>query len=294
VTPDEVVIEAGRLAAEGKPYALATVVRVDPPASTKRGDRALVTSDGELTGWVGGACSEPTVVREALRALEDGEPRLVRIGPPGAGADAPDDVVVAESACASEGTVEVLVEPALPAPLLAIVGESPAALTLARLAATIGWRVSTEVVDAADAVVVATMGRGDEEALQAALLAGADYVGLVASSRRASVVLAELRARSLPESALAQVRSPAGLDLGPLRQEEIAVAILAELVAWRHARTRPEAVLEEAVDPVCGMTVAVAGAGQTAVVDGIAYYFCGPGCRQRFEAEPAAYLIETR
>jgi xanthine dehydrogenase accessory factor len=294
VTPDEVLIEAGRLAAEGRAYALATVVRVDPPASTRRGDRALVTADGALTGWVGGACSEPTVIREALRALEDGSPRLVRIGPPGTGSSAPGDVVVAESSCASEGTVEVLVEPAAGELRLVVVGESPAATMLVRLAATLGWRVETGSPEGAGAVVVATMGRGDEEAVEAALRSGAGYVGLVASSRRAAVVLAALRDRGLDEETVARVRSPAGLDLGPVRQEEIAVAILAELVAWRRARPAAESLLAEAVDPVCGMTVAVAGARETTVVDGVAYYFCCAGCRQRFEADPAAYLAHAR
>ncbi len=290
ISPEEVLIEAGRLSGEGRPYVLATVVRVERPASTRRGDRALVTSDGGLVGWVGGACSEPTVIREALRALEDGEPRLVRIGPPGAGSEVPADVVLAESSCASEGTVEVLIEPALPKPQLAVVGESPAARTLARLAETIGWRVSTGLEAGVDAVVVATMGRGDEEALASALGGGAGYVGLVASARRAAVVLGALRERGLDEEALARVRSPAGLDLGPARQEEIAVAILAELVAWRHTRPRVEALLAEAVDPVCGMTVAVDGTRETAVHEGVTYYFCNPRCRQRFEADPARHL----
>ena len=288
--PEDVLVEAGRLSAEGKPYVLATVVRVERPASTKRGDRGLVTPDGSLAGWVGGACSEPTVIREALRALEDGGARLVRIGPPGAGSDVPADVVVAESSCASEGTVEVLLEPSHQRPLLAVVGESPAARTLAQLARTVGWRVSTGLEDSADAVVVATMGRGDEDALAFALARGADYVGLVASSRRAGVVLGALRERGLDEDALARVHSPAGLDLGPSTQEEIAVAVLAELVAWRHARPRIETLLAEAMDPVCGMTVAVEGAKETALHEGITYYFCNPGCRQRFEADPSRYL----
>ena len=292
MSPGEVIVEAGRLAGEGAPYVLATVVRVDRPASTRRGDRALVLPDGTLRGWVGGACSEPTVIREALRALADGESRLVRIGPPGVADGAPADVVCAESTCASEGTVEVLIEPQLPQPLVAVVGESPAAVTLAELARTIGWRVSTGLVPEADAVVVATMGRGDEEALAAALGGAAGYVGLVASSRRATVVLGELRERGLGEEALARVRSPAGLDLGPASQEEIAVAVLAELVAWRHARPHPDAIplVAEAIDPVCGMTVAVEGAKETAVHEGVTYYFCNPGCRERFEADPARYV----
>jgi xanthine dehydrogenase accessory factor len=291
----DVLVEAGRLAAEGVPFVLATVVSVERPASARRGNRGLVTEDGELVGWVGGACSEPIVVREALRALADGEPRLLRIGPPGRvveGADA--HTVVAASTCASEGVVEVLVEPQLPDPLLAVLGGSPAAETLARLAPEVGWRVARELRGDAEAVVVATMGHGDEDALEAALERGTGYVGLVASARRAAVVLTTLRERGVDEEALARVRSPAGLDLGPSTQAEIAVAVLAELVAWRHSRTVVPAVPDVAVDPVCGMEVAVGAAKETTIHEGTTYYFCGAGCRSRFEADPARYLsVET-
>jgi xanthine dehydrogenase accessory factor len=120
------------------------------------------------------------------------------------------------------------------------------------------------------------------------LASSAGYVGLVASAKRASAVTAELRARGIDEESLARVRSPAGLDLGPSTQEEIAVAILAELVAWRHTRAAsPAELVEEAIDPICGMTVAVAAAKETAVRDGITYYFCSAHCRKRFEAETA-------
>jgi xanthine dehydrogenase accessory factor len=289
-SPADALIEAGRLAAEGKPYVLATVVSVRPPASTKRGDRALVLPDGSLVGWVGGACAEPIVIREALRALAGGDSRLVRIGPPGLPVEASHDVVVAESSCASEGVVDVLIEPQLPTPVLTIVGDSPAARTLAELARTIGWRIATEPFPSTDAVVVATMGHGDEDALAAALAARTGYVALVASARRAGVVLSALRERGLDEESLARVRSPAGLDLGPSTQEEIAVAILAELVAWRHSRAAVAPRAAEATDPVCGMTVAVDAAKETVAHDGVVYAFCSRHCRERFEAEPPRYL----
>jgi xanthine dehydrogenase accessory factor len=289
---DEVLVQAGRLAAEGQRYALATVVNVRPPASTRRGDRGLIAADGTLTGWVGGACSEPIVVREALRALADGRSRVVRITPPTEATPAEreegfSDVVVAVSRCASEGIVEVLIEPQFPKPRLAIIGESPAARTLAQLAATIGWRVSDELTAEPDAVVVATMGRMDEEMLAASLRTDARYVGLIASARRAGVVIEALRARGLREDQLARVRSPAGLDLGPGGQEEIAVAILAELVACFHARLAEAHA--EAVDPVCGMTVAMTRAVETCVHRGLRYWFCGPGCLARFSADPDRY-----
>jgi xanthine dehydrogenase accessory factor len=272
VRPTDVLIRAGELASAGEPFALATVVSVRRPASARRGDRAVVTAEGAVYGWVGGSCSEPTVIREALAALGDGESRLVST----------------EGSCASEGAVEILVEPQLPAPLLAIVGDSPAAETLARLAAGIDWRVTRALDEQADAVVVATMGRGDEEALAAALAGPAGYVGLVASAKRADAVVAILRSAGVDEDALARLKSPAGLDLGPIRQEEVAVAILAELVAWRHARTPSAPPPAEAVDPVCGMTVSLATA-ETIVHDGTTYAFCCAGCRARFEADPARY-----
>jgi xanthine dehydrogenase accessory factor len=275
-----VLVEAGRLAAEGKPFALATVVAVERPASARRGDHAIVTPEGTLSGWVGGACTEATVVREGVAALAYGEARVVRV----------------EGGCASEGTIELLVEPQLPAPLLVVIGDSPAARMLAQLARTLGWRVEGELAGAADAVVVASMGQVDEDSLEAALASDARYVGLVASAKRGSAVLAELRGRGLDEESLARIRCPAGLDLGPSSQEEIAVAILAELVAWRHTRPGSPAELvaaaeaAEAVDPVCRMTVAIAGAAETAVWEGTTYYFCGAGCHSRFERDPKSYL----
>lgn len=284
-----VLVEAGRLAAEGLPFVLATVVSVRRPASARRGDRALVTADGRLFGWVGGACSEPAVIREALRSLAEGTPRLLRICPPGS-SEGGDDVVIAESACSSEGTVEVLVEPQQPQPLLAVVGDSPAAATLRELASSIGWRVTADLGAGAEAVVVATMGRGDGEALDAALATPAGYVGLVASAKRAGVELEALRERGLDEATLARVRSPAGLDLGPLAQPEIAVAVLAELVAWRRGRSPIAELPLEAVDPVCGMTVAVAADAPSAEHGGVTYWFCCPGCRGRFVRAPEKFL----
>jgi xanthine dehydrogenase accessory factor len=134
------------------------------------------------------------------------------------------------------------------------------------------------------------MGHGDEDLLVAALRSGAGYVGLVASARRAATVLAELRARGLDEESVLRVRAPAGLDLGPSSQEEIAVAILAELVAWRHTRGEPPiAAPVEAVDPVCGMTVAVGPSTEQTVHEGVTVFFCSAHCRARFEAEPDRY-----
>jgi xanthine dehydrogenase accessory factor len=171
--------------------------------------------------------------------------------------------------------VEVLIEPQQAPLVLAVVGDAPAARTLRELAGVLGWRVTNEI-GGADAVVVATMGRDDEVALEAALAGDAGYIGLVASARRAASL-------GLDEESRARVRSPAGLDLGPSSQEEIAVAILAELVAWRHTRSQ-DVLVEYATDPICGMSVAVVGAEHTLEHEGAIYYFCGAHCRKKFEA----------
>ncbi|MDQ7800610.1 MAG: XdhC family protein [Armatimonadota bacterium] len=309
----EVERRAEELRRQGQPFVLATVVRVERPASTRPGDRALVTPDGRLEGWVGGACSEPVVVREALRALVDRQARLVRIAPEAGGAS--EGWVSAVTTCPSGGTVELFLEPVEPDPHLVVFGESLVARTLVRLARTVGYRVTSVVgaesvgadadalfvralpsaaTSSVDGAVVATMGHWDEEALAEALRTPAGYVALVASRRRASSVLNELRRRGFREEDLARVRAPAGLDLGSPSQEEIALAVLAEFTQLRRAPTsRPHPLLpEEATDPVCGMTVSVRGALHTYAHRGTTYYFCCPHCREQFALDPDRYLAQ--
>jgi xanthine dehydrogenase accessory factor len=288
------------------PYALATVVRVDPPVSTRVGDKATVTGDGRLEGWVGGACAEPIVVREALAAIAEGRPRLVRITPAEMAAStmpapAPEPgVVAAVSTCPSGGGLEVFVEPVGVAPRLLVCGRTPVAATLAKLAELVGYEVSglgdadldgvrADAAGPGDAVVVASMGHYDEEALVAALRTRAGYVGLVGSRRRAATVFDALRRRGVADAELARVASPAGVDLGPSTQEEIAVAVLAELIRERHRRASAPAPAEEAVDPVCGMAVAVAEASLTAEHAGRTFWFCSEHCRAAFLRDPTGY-----
>ncbi len=275
---------------------LATVVWRRGPSSSRQGGKALIDPAGNVTGWLGGACAEPTVVKEALAALRDGRPRLLFLGP-AEELGTRRDVVRVPMACESEGAMEVFLEPVLPTPRVVAVGETPAAATLVRLADALGWQAELadpEGIDAgpADFVVVATQGHYDEEALVAALATDAAYVGLVASRKRADQVRAHLRDRGVADEALTRLHAPAGLDLGPVAPDEIAVAILAELVA-RRGVGGPAAVevaeMEVAIDPVCGMTVKVAGARHTLDHDETMHYFCAAGCRASFAEDPAAY-----
>ena len=311
---------ANDLSERGEPFVLATVVWRRAPSSGKEGSTALITPDRRVRGWLGGACAEPTVIRESLRALEEGTPRLLFLGPPEElAARGREGVVTVPIACQSEGALEVYVEPVLPQPQLVVIGRSPAVATLTSMADALGWRTvvvdeggSTEeypqagrVVTTMDLVpanvtersfvVVATQGHYDEQALEQALATPAGYVGLVASRRRAESVLGYLRDRGVREDALARVHAPAGLDLGPIAHEEIAVAILAELVRERAsgnfaAAPAAEIPRHEELDPVCGMTVDVASARYRSVHEGTTYYFCSAGCLERFEQEPARFV----
>jgi xanthine dehydrogenase accessory factor len=282
---------------EGRAVALATVTWRQGFTSGKPGARALIHPDGRVEGWLGGACARPSVVRHALESLADGKPRLLVLGVP----DSRPGVIQVEMACSSEGAMEVYVEPLLPAPRVVVVGSSPAAEMLADLAERVGWR--TLLVDSepdpaslgdSDAVVVATQGHYDETALETVLRSPAGYVGLVASSKRASEVLSWLRGRGVGEEDLARVRAPAGLDLGATSHEEIAVSLLAELVAWRASGgARPMMNIEQpevAIDPVCQMEVDVATARWVSEHEGQKYYFCAPGCQKAFEANPESFL----
>jgi xanthine dehydrogenase accessory factor len=299
----EVLQLAAELSGRGEPFVLATVVWRRAPSSGKEGATALITPDRKVRGWLGGACAEPTVVREALKALEEGSPRLLFLGPPEElEGRARDGVVTVPIACQSEGALEVYVEPVLPQPQIVAIGRSPAAQALAALATGLGWR-SVLIEDGADVgpdvdersyVVVATQGHFDEDALGHALATPAAYVGLVASRKRADAVLGYLRDRGVSDETLGRVHAPAGLDLGHVSTDEIAVAILAEIVQLRAAGSlEPGTVTEtrhEEVDPVCGMTVDVADARYRTVHDGRTYYFCSAGCLESFESDPARYV----
>jgi xanthine dehydrogenase accessory factor len=300
---------ARELSDRGAPYALATVVWRRSPSSGQVGSRALITGDGQIEGWVAGACAEPAVISQAVQAIAEGRPRLVFLGTPEELAEHHrDGVVTVPIACQSEGALEVYVEPFLPAPHVVAVGGSPAAETLVQIAFSLGWR-ATHIgspqeklvgVDERSIVIVATQGHFDEEALDQALSTSAVYVGLVASRRRAEAVMAYLRDRGVPNEQLERIHAPAGLDLGHVAPEEIAVAVMAELVQLKAAgkllpaavETPPTSEVHVAIDPVCGMTVMVATARHLATSGGRTYYFCSASCRKRFEEDPASFVSD--
>jgi xanthine dehydrogenase accessory factor len=319
---------AAELERRGEPFATATVVRIERPTSGKPGDRAIVTLDGELRGWIGGSCARPTVVEEALAALRDGRSRLVRLATEPDATGTREGITDLSMTCFSGGTMEIFIEPNPPRPRLLIAGDQPLARALAELAAAMGYQVAgvgAELPGAGEtlagpeaiaahahpltAIVVATHGDHDEIALEHAFESAAPYVGLVASRKRAESIRKYLAVRGIAEERLAALHAPAGLDIGAREPREIALAILAEIVQvlrasdsfdWGAATDGAEREAEgdaaaagppeTALDPVCGMTVRVVGAAHVHDHEGVRYYFCCGGCLAKFAAEPESFL----
>ena len=298
---------AAELTRRGQPFALVTVVRREAPSSARLGDGALITGDGEFHGWLGGSCTRPTAVREALAAIRDGTPRVVALsGDPGR--DRRADVQPILIACHSGGSVDLYIEPVVPAPCLAVFGSSPVAQAAVRIAGVLGYTTGLVDPDAASAAdsawltecdpsrlfaLVATHGERDEEALREALALGPAYVGLVASRRRLAKIREVLLARGVAPSQLDRIQSPAGIDIGAVSPEEIALSVIAEIVRIVRARTAPAVeppattpgLRSVAVDPICHMEVEIATAKHTADVGGQTWYFCCGGCREEFLAQ---------
>jgi xanthine dehydrogenase accessory factor len=292
---------------DGESFAMATVVWRQPPSSGHHGSRAIVMPDGSLHGWVGGACAEPVLVREAKRVLAEGVPTLVWLGQQEdfAGMHVPEGVVTVPISCQSDGALQIFIEPVMAQPHVLIVGRSPMAVTLLDLVHGLGWRgdlvdgtqFDPGLIKAATAVIVATQGHGDEEVLQAALQADPAFIGLVASRKRGDTVRDYLADMGVAKERLERLHTPIGLDLGHTTHREIAVAILAELVQLRadgalkpRSRTMlPLLEPEDVLDPVCGMTVQAVPANRPREFEGRTYYFCAPGCAVAFEKDPVAF-----
>jgi xanthine dehydrogenase accessory factor len=315
----------------GRSFATALVVSRRSPVSSHLGDRAIILADGRMQGFVGGACSREVVRRQALEALALGQPRLVQVRPDGGSADFTPDAehVVIPMSCASEGAVDVYIEPYVRPPLLVVAGFTPVAEALARLGQALDYEV-VRVVSAEERgdlglaarvvsldelaayldelppearstlmAVVASQGYYDEAVLEALLDVHPLYVGLLSSRKRGTTVKGMLRRRGVSEAAIAAIRNPVGLALGGRSPADVAVSILAEIVQARSgteaaAGVSPAPVTAAAVDPVCGMEVEIGSALHVAEYDGRSYYFCCLGCKMRFEQEPARYLAATK
>lgn len=308
---DNLLALAHTLFQQGEPFVLATVVRCERPTSAKPGAKALIRKDGTVLGWIGGSCAEPVVVQEALKALRDGQPRFIAlVGEGGTGPGKREGVLEYVMSCHSGGTLEIYVEPVLPKPQLLLIGQGPVVETLAKLGEAMDFAVVLMGSEASAErfqqlsvtprtfIVVATHGTFDEEALEQALRSEASYVSLVASRKRAGAVIEALRARGVSADRLGRLKAPAGLDIGAVAPEEIAVSVLAEIIQvsrsrkieWKPAEAGSEAIGQtQARDPVCGMLVEITSAKYRSEASGGSFYFCCPRCKQAFDLTPERY-----
>jgi xanthine dehydrogenase accessory factor len=312
--PARVLARAAELSAQGRPFAMATVVSVLRPTSARPGARGIIHPDGRIEGWVGGSCAQPIVVKEALRSIADGQPRLLRISKePGSDARRADGVVEYLMTCHSGGTLEIHVEPVLPAPVLWVAGTTPIAGALVELGAAAGFAVTlVDPIATADAfppadrvvaeadlasldpdarpyVVVATQGQWDEEALTAVLGRDVAYVGLVASPTRAAAVRAWLREEAgIGDERLAALRAPAGMDIGAESASEVALSILAELVQVRRGR----APFVASPGPATLAGAEGGSAGPTTIEPAPDIVLLDPVCGMTVEREHARHLAE--
>jgi xanthine dehydrogenase accessory factor len=272
-----VLEQAAMRQARGQTFALATVVRTVSVTAAKAGAKALIGADGSIEeGWIGGGCARAAVVKAARQCMADGQSRLVSIAPKdvladlgAAAGEERDGVFFAKNSCPSQGTMDVFVEPVLPSPRLLILGASPVAVALARLAPSMGFDVAVAaapeeherfdpsvrrlvgVAAPAEAgengfVVVSTQGAGDRAALKSAAAMDARYRAFVGSRRKAETLKSELAKEGVSEEALAAIKAPAGLDISAISADEIALSILAEMVAVRRRPERPS--IEDAID----------------------------------------------
>ncbi len=354
-TSDALFENVNRLKKQGRPFALATVVRAESPTSAKPGAKAIVYPDGTIEGWIGGGCAQPAVINTAKQCLADGQARLIRVSPTQAGegqeGKVEEGIIDFGMTCHSGGTLDIFIEPILSRPALLIIGASPAAQSLSRLATQLGFEVSVafpgtnqemfpdaaQIVDGLNIdlssppqfIVVSTQGKRDEPGLEAALSTGSDYIAFIASIRKAEKLRTYLKEQGHDPTRVDRILSPAGIEIGAVTPEEIALSVLAALVkSRREKRVDPETISgagitrvggpgeeqvhraksperkseqeserkpgETAIDPICGMTVEIATADFRYVHSGQTYYFCCAGCLHLFEKSPDIYLANAK
>ena len=265
----DILEQIAELKNTGEAFVLATVVRTVAATAAKAGAKAIIRADGTiLDGWIGGGCARGAVLKAAKEAIADGDPRFVSVQPEdmlaelgvSAGTEK-EGVRFARNMCPSKGTMDVFIEPVLPAPEIVILGSSPVAVALADIAPRFGYQVTVcapgeeqGAFDTADAridgfmletaqtadkyLVVSTQGRGDEAALSAALSVPSAHVAFVGSKAKAAAIGEKLIAKGIDETRLAALKAPAGLDIGAITPDEIALSIMAEITQIRRGRQR--------------------------------------------------------
>lgn len=328
--PDTFFTKAASLQRDNEPYATAYIVRRKNPSSGKPGDKAIITKDGQIHGWIGGGCTRGIVLKEAILAMNDRKPRLVHISPDSLARDG-GNTKLYKMTCQSGGEVEVYIEPVLPQPQLLIFGSSHIAMALARIAKAMEYRVQAVMSSADDSlfpdvdqvielrdfsaamtskspyVIVCTQGEGDADALAAALSLDCPYLSFVASRMKANGIYRELHDRGIGFDRLGKIKTPAGLDIGAKTPQEVAISILAEIIQdFRQPANTGDGDLpgqatetvelnneDYYLNPVCNIPIQKSTARHVLEYEGEQVYFCCDGCKVSFEREPEKYMVKA-
>jgi xanthine dehydrogenase accessory factor len=326
---DKFIEKTQELNKKNEPFAIAVVVRREAPSSSKTGDKVVINKFGELDGWIGGGCVKSIIIKEAEDAMKSGKPRLVKIGNSLSGAKQ-EDVIEYKMTCHSEGTVEVYIEPVLPAPHLLVMGNTVIARALVKLGKSAGYRVTAVAPDAkpgsfekvdelitqlnlehvktssSSFIVVATQGEQDEMALEQALSKPSAYIGFVSSRKKKAMVMAFLEQSGLDKKKLDNIHSPAGIDINAKTPEQVAISILAEIIKiqtnlpvtagfTQYNETREEAGKPKFyINPVCGVPIDIKNPKHIIDYNGEMVYFCCDGCKVKFEENPKKYMEKVK
>ena len=312
------ILRAADLEKKSIPFAIATVIDTIAPTSAKPMAKAIITADGEMEGWIGGGCAKDSVIDEALHCLKTGMSSVLRLSPQ----QFSDGNVSYKKEiflmCESGGTLEFHIEPVLPMTKLVIYGSTPAVEALAKMGEILDYEIyalapGISEIDLPDGVikmeefsaiegqcvaVVAAQGEGDLRALKAAIASKPEFLSLIASKKKSKSLLKQLANDGIRQDEIDSIKFPAGLDIGAVTPQEIAVSIIAELVQQKMAKAHEDKIILEVSepnngkpkDPICGMLVDPLTADHSSDYEGITFYFCCGGCKERFETEPAAYV----
>ena len=312
------ILRAADLEKKSVPFAIATVIDTVAPTSSKPMAKAIITLDGKMEGWIGGGCAKDTVIDEALHCLKTGMASVLRLSPE----QFSDGNVSYKKeiflTCQSGGTLEFHIEPVLPMTKLVIYGNTPTVSVLAKMGQLLDYEVYAlapgifeldlpdgvkkmeefSIIEGQCVAVVATQGNGDLQALKAALASKPEFLSLITSKKKAKSLLEHLAKDGISQDKIDSIKFPAGLDIGAVTPQEIAVSIIAELVQQKMAKAHEDKIILEVSepnngkgkDPICGMLVDPLTADHSSDYEGITFYFCCGGCKERFETEPAAYV----
>ena len=307
--------------ARQQPFAVATIVSRVIPTSGKPGDRVVISKDGKMEGWIGGGCTKGIILKEAMLAMADGKPRLVKISPDKLESSV--GVISYTMTCQSGGTVQVYIEPILPMPKIHILGKTHIARAVAKIATSIGYEATLighniqddnfpetdQVVNLVDYdptktdpntfLVVSTQGEGDEESLKKALNTQCNYIGFVASRKKAQSIFTNIRHMGITFDQIKRIKTPAGIDIHAKTPEEVAISILAEIIQTKRQETKEDISKPKAdinlgedyyMNPVCNIPIQKSTAKYVLEHQGEKVYFCCDGCKVKFEAQPNKYI----